>query len=313
MSQPKKKLCLENFPLFGIICPFVLCSCLYADPLISADIGDFVFKYETSEKIRNIKVYYYAPEKLMPSSRIVFVLHSDNRNGRAYRDEWKQYAVKNNFLVLCPEFPEKDFPFWEYNCGNVYNNEKKSFKPRELWTFNIIEKLFDLVKNDRQMRADYYCIFGHSSGAQFVQRMVLFMPEARFSMAIADGVGWFTMPNFDNDFILGIRNSPLTEETLKKAFGKQLIILMGEDDKVSKKMPPSYSQTTHKWDRLWRAKFFYKEAKAKSQMLGTEFNWLFRIVPGADHIDPKHALWASRYVVKSPKFMNDAGSKIQEQ
>lgn len=314
MSQCKKIFRVENFSLSWIICFFFFRSCLYAAPLLSADSGDFIFKYETSEKTRNIKVYYYAPEKLTPNSRIVFVLHSDSRDGKAYRDEWKQYAIKYNFLVLCPEFTEREFPYWEYNCGNVYDDENKTFKPKELWTFNVIEKLFDLVKNDRQMRADYYCIFGHSSGAQFVQRMVLFIPEARFSMAIADGVGWFTMPSFENDFVLGIRHSPLTDEILKKAFEKQLIILMGEKDKVSKTMPASYIQTTHKWDRLWRARFFYKDAKTKSQQLGEEFNWLFKIVPGADHIDPKHALWASRYVAKSKKFMNDSyNDKIQEQ
>lgn len=56
-------------PLFLVLCFFLfLCRCLHAEPSINNAKGEFVFRYENSGKIRNIKVYYYAPEKLTKSS-----------------------------------------------------------------------------------------------------------------------------------------------------------------------------------------------------------------------------------------------------
>ncbi len=291
--------------LLSVLCFFSLSSRLYCKPVISTYAGDFIFKYKTAEKSYDIKVYYYCPKRLTQTSRIVFVLHGDNRNGAIYRNEWSQYAEENNFLVLCPEFTEEEFPYMKYNLGNIYNEEKKKFNPKEEWTFNVIEKLFDFVKEDTKTKVGAYCIFGHSSGAQFVQRMVLFMPEARFSTAIANGSGWYTMPSFEQEFESGLRSTPVTEDTLKKAFGKKLVILMGEKDFVSKIRPKSYAETTHQFDRLWRARFFYEEARTKSKELGVELKWIFRIVPDADHNNPKHALFASGYIAISEKNIEE--------
>jgi hypothetical protein len=221
-----------------------------------------------------------------------------------YRDEWQKYARKYNFLVLCPELTKRDFSYWEYNCGNIYDKENKRFNPKEDWTFNLIEQLFDFVRKDRKMRVEAYCIFGHSAGAQVVQRMVLFMPEARFSLAIANGSGWYTMPNFKRGFVDGLKSTSVTEEGLKKAFEKNLIILMGDKDLVTKTRPASYAETKHKWDRVWRAQFFYEEAKTRSEQMGVEFNWIYKTVPNADHNNPKHALWGSRYAAKSKKSIS---------
>lgn len=285
--------------LLGIGWCLLFSGNLYGGSAMPGTHGELVFPFKTPKKTTNIKVYYFAAEKLRADSPIVFVLHSDSRNGKVYCNEWSQYAKKYRFLVVCPEFSKKDFPYWKYNCGNVYDQEKRSFRPKDQWTFNAIEQLFDFVKDDRQIDVDSYCIFGHSSGAQFVQRMVLFMPEAKFSVAIANGAGWYTMPSFEQAFDRGIRNSPLTNDTLKQAFEKDLVILMGAKDKVSKEMPPSYAETTHKWDRLWRAKFFYKDAQSKAEELGVEMKWKFRLVANADHNNPAHAAWASGYIARS--------------
>jgi len=276
------------------------CSELCAKPVIPSGSGDFVFNYESPGGIKKIKVYYCCPQKLTKSSRIVFTMHGDNRSGSRYRDEWKKYAVKYNFLVISPELAENVFDYWKYNCGNVYDKKKESFNPKEQWTFNLIEQLFDFVKADKQMQVGSYCIYGHSSGAQFVQKLVLFMPEARFSMAIANGAGWHTFPNFERSFYYGIKNSSLTDEMLRKSFKKNLIILMGAKDNMSRETQKSYFKS-HKYDRLYRTRIFYSEAKSKAEQMGAEFNWVLRLVPNADHNDPKHALFSSRYVARSPK------------
>lgn len=301
----KRKICDGKGCLFIVLWIFSLLPCLRADPVISTYGGDFIFKFKTAEKTYDIKVYYYCPKRFSSISRIVFVLHGDNRSGVVYRNEWSKYTEENNFLVLCPEFTKEDFPYMKYNLGNIYNEEKKKFNPKEEWTFNVIEKLFDFVKEDTKSKVNSYCIFGHSSGAQVVQRMVLFMPEARFSTAIANGGGWYTMPSFEQKFELGLRLTSVTDDTLKKAFAKELIILMGEKDFVSKVRPKSYAETTHQFDRLWRAMFFYEESQLKAKELGAELKWIFKTVPDADHNNPKHAQFALRYILKSDKYIEE--------
>jgi poly(3-hydroxybutyrate) depolymerase len=305
----QKSICVKNSILLCFLCLLVLCPCLYANSVILDNSGDFVFDYNNSGNTGKIKVYYYAPKNLPANSQIVFVLHGDSRNAAVYRNEWKTHAENYHFLVICPEFTESEFPYLKYNCANIYNDEKKNYNPKEKWTFNIIEKLFDFVKNDRQMKTETYCIFGHSAGGQVVQRMVLFMPEARFSLAIANGCGAFTMPNFEQYFPEGIKSLPLTQESVKKSFEKNMVILMGEKDFVSKTSPGSYAKATHKWDRLWRARFFYNDAKAEAGRLGAQFNWSFRIVPDADHNNPKHALFASGIIAASRR--NSPENKAQ--
>lgn len=298
LSQLKAKF---QVVVFFLIC--FLCNCLYAESTIKDNKGEFTFEYKNSIKTRNVKVHYYSPEKLAQNSRVVFVMHGDGRNGAVYRDEWLRYAEKNNFLVLCPELSEEDFPFWEYNCGNIYDDSNKKYNSKQDWTFNLIEQLFDFAREDRKMIVESYCIFGHSAGAQFVQKMVLFMPEARFSMAIANGAGWYTLPNFEEPFYTGLNGTPVTEEILKQAFEKNLIILMGEKDFVSPTKPASYTAATHKWDRVWRAKFFFEEAKTKSEQIKVKLNWFYKTVPGADHNDPRHAAFGSQLAATSKKSL----------
>jgi dienelactone hydrolase len=296
------KPCLASF----VLAAWLLSGHSYAASLISDTSGQFVFEYKTGETVKKIPVYYAAPKSLTQATRVVFVLHGNGRKSEGYRKEWQPYAAKYNYLVLCPEFSEADFPdIWQYNYGNVYDNAAKRWTPRNEWTFNAIEGLFDFVRQDPKVTAEAYCLFGHSAGAQFVHRMVLLMPEARFSMAIANGAGFYTEPAFNKNFPAGLKATPATEETLKKAFKKEVIILMGEQDKVSKTMPKA-PEAFDDYDRVWKAKLFFTEAKAQADKLQVSLNWKFQLVPGAHHNDAIHAEYGSRLAAHSKrKIEND--------
>jgi poly(3-hydroxybutyrate) depolymerase len=287
--------------LILIICS--LSCCCYAR-VIGDNAGDFVFEYKIAGQIKKIPVYYFSPRELSPMSRIVFVMHGASRSGKIYRDEWQKYAVKYNFIVLCPEFSEKEFPGWsKYNGGNLYDYEEKKYTPPDDWSFSAIEGLFDFVKQDREMKAEAYCIFGHSAGSQFVQRMVLFMPDARFSLAIANGSGDYTLPVFDKKLFEGVQHTCVTQESLRKSFAKEMIVLIGAKDLVSKTMPKEGE--FHQYDRVWRAKVFYKTAKAEALKRQMPFKWRFGLVPNADHNDYQNAEYGSRLAARSRIFLSN--------
>ena len=306
MVLSDKKVFKNSLYLFLIIC-FLSCGC-YGKQVIGDGAGNFVFEYKIAGKVKKIPVYYYCPQELAPLSRVVFVLHGAGRNGKGYRDEWQKYANRYNFIVLCPEFSEGEFGGWgRYNGGNIYDYEQKKYSKRADWSFNVIEGLFDFVKQERELKAEAYCIFGHSAGAQFVQRMVMFMPEARFSLAISNGSGDYTAPVFDKIFSDGLKDTGVTEESLGKSFEKEMIVLMGAKDLMSKTMPKEGQ--FHKYDRVWKAKIFFQTAKAEAMKRQAIFKWCFMLVPNADHNNPAYAEIGSKLAAKSKIFFSNPNAK----
>jgi hypothetical protein len=293
---------------FALSILFLLtCGC-YAGQTINNGAGSFVYEYIIAGQPKKIPVYYFCPEKLNPLSRVVFVMHGAGREGKGYRDQWQRYANLYNFIVLCPEFSESEFPGWgRYNAGNIYDYEKKKYTDKSEWTFNVIEGLFDLVKQDRDLKAQAYCIFGHSAGAQFVHRMVLFMPEARFSLAISNGAGDYTSPVFNKVFSDGLKGTCVTEESLIKSFGKEMIIMMGAKDLVSKTMPAEghFDQ----YDRVWMARVFYQTAKQEAAKRMLTLKWRFTLVPNADHNNSVYAEIGSKLAARSKIFFANPNAK----
>jgi hypothetical protein len=137
--------------------------------------------------------------------------------------------------------------------------------------------------------------------------MVLFMPEARFSMAIANGSGNYTAPVFDKELFDGVQYTSVTEESLRKSFAKEMIVLMGAKDIVSKTMPKEGK--FHEYDRVWKAKVFYKTAKDESLKRQVPFKWRFSLVPNADHNNPVYAEYGSRFAARSKIFLSNPNAK----
>lgn len=273
---------------------------LFALANINTGHGNFVFKDEKSNKKKNIKVYYYKPEKLTLASRIVFVMHGNRRKAEGYRNLWAKFAKKYNFLVLCPEFSEKDFPGgFGYNMGNIYTDKWERIDKSE-WAFSVIERLFDYVKESTKMKTELYCIYGHSAGGQLVHRMVLFMPEARTSLAIAANPGYYTVPDYNTPLHCGIKGAGIDKEQLKKAFSKNLVILLGEKDTI-----PFENQTEHEKkqgkNRVEKGLYFFHESKKLAEKMAADFNWKTRKVPGADHNSDKMDIYGSRLAARSKK------------
>ena len=50
--------------------------------------GKFIYIEKTLNK--EIPIWYYLPEKVTSTTKIVFVMHGVKRNGEEYRDQWGQ-------------------------------------------------------------------------------------------------------------------------------------------------------------------------------------------------------------------------------
>ncbi len=253
--------------------------------VVETGAARFNFNYRTKEASRPMTVWSYRPKDLAPRAPVFFAMHGTQRDAKRYRDEWQGYAERFQALLLAPEFSAELFPGRRsYNLGNIASTGGGSELSNDS-AFAVIEQIFDYARRIVGVKTENYRIYGHSAGAQFVHRLVLFNPRARVAIAVAANAGWYTMPDFAVDFPYGLKGTGITPEDLKLAFGKKLVIALGEND----------SDPNHRWlnrsaaamqqgtQRLERGRNFFRQAELAAARLDAPFNWQIETVPGAGH------------------------------
>lgn len=248
-----------------------------------------------------LPVWYQLPERVTADTPVVVVMHGVNRDADRYRDEWAGLARQHGFIVVCPEFSARDFPgAGGYNTGYFAGSDGAP-RPRALWSFAAIEPLFDAVRARFGTRAERYTIYGHSAGAQFVHRFVLFMPEARIEQAIAANAGWYTMPDPHTGFPYGLGKAPVAPDGLSTALGKPLTVLLGTADTDTadpdlRTTPEANAQGPH---RFARGQTFFAAGQGAAARLGVPFGWRMDFVPGVGHKNGLMAEAAARLIALS--------------
>ena len=257
--------------------------------------GNFLFTDMQGNADRPLRVWYHKPAACTNNSPIVIVMHGVNRDADRYAREWSPLAEKGNFIVICPQFLAGDYPTAAYPLGNVFDQNNQSVPPAK-WTFSANEHLFDQVKTITGNRSERYYIYGHSAGGQFVHRFVLFMPNARYVRAVAANPGWYMMPDFRGHlFPYGLRNSGLEESSLKSAFARDFILMLGSNDLNADDPELNHSRRAEEQGatRFERGQNYFQAATAAAATTGTPLRWTLRTVPGANHSDRQMATAAA--------------------
>ncbi|TRO66829.1 steryl acetyl hydrolase [Christiangramia sabulilitoris] len=244
-----------------------------------------MYSYEHSSR-KSIKVWTYKPENWKNRDRILFVMHGGGRNADDYLDAWKEIAEINNVLIIAPEFENKFSKYItnDYQEGNLYTFFG-SKNPEEEWAYQVIENIFDHLKKTNNITNKNYDIFGHSAGGQFVHRMILLMPEARIENAIAANAGFYTLPTEDLEYPYGLKDTPVTDTSLKKSFNKKMIILLGENDNdpelgTFRETELAMQQGRH---RLERGSNFFKAASRSAKRKSWDLHWKIDTIQDVGH------------------------------
>jgi hypothetical protein len=187
-----------------------------------------------------------------------------------------------------PEMTLEQFPGDAgYNLGNMVD-AKGVAKPPAAFAWTAIEKIFDAVRDGVGSARKTYAIYGHSAGAQFVHRLVIFADNPRLDLAIAANAGWYTLPLVSEPFPYGLASSPAVETQVKANFAKPMLILLGSRDndpnhRLLRRDAGSDRQGTNRFER---GQFFVRTAEAAATRLGVPFNWRVQSVPGIGHDSP---------------------------
>jgi hypothetical protein len=180
-----------------------------------------------------------------------------------------------------------------YDFGNMMDSKGRMLPERE-WSLHVIDHLFDFVREQVKLTAPTYDIVGHSSGGQFVHRLVLFVPGARFRRAIASTPGRYALPVHSVHFPYGLEGTKVDSLALADAFARDLVLLLGAKDteeqsaQEEEAIAPGHSTDAMAQgrNRLARGLRFFAVATEVANSLGVPLNWRLKLAPGADH-DPQ--------------------------
>lgn len=86
------------------------------------------------------------------------------------------------WVVISPLSSSTDFPTYEeFSMGNLLLTEDRRT------SYPAIDRGFQKIKDQLGFQTEKYSFYGHSAGAQFVHRFVLFNPESlRKAAALAN-------------------------------------------------------------------------------------------------------------------------------
>ncbi len=271
---------------------------------MSIPIGKSVFTITdpAAEPDQPVPVFAYRPESFAETSPILIALHGYKRNAKTYRDDWSAHAERLGALLLAPKFSQAAFPGPRaYEVGNMRTMDRRSFLPRQRWSYGLVERLFDHVKAMTDSQRKGYWLYGHSAGGQFVHRLALFQENARFEVAIAANAGAYTLARPGERFPYGLDRIPDLEDVQVQGFTRQLVVMVGENDTNTAnamllRSEEAMRQGPH---RHARGLYFFEDGRTEAKRMMLPFRWRLVSVPDVGHSNRGMARAAAAWLAEN--------------
>ena len=221
-------------------------------------------------------------------------MHGANRNADDYRDNWIALAEHYGLRVYAPEFTQDAFPgAASYNLGGVGRDGPSSYA--------AIEPLFTAIT--QRGAASGYVLFGHSAGAQFVHRALLFEDLPHLLTAYSANAGWYTLPDRNETWPYGLSGIDIDEGRIGAWLERPMTLLLGEGDidpgdPNLRRTPEALAQGPH---RLARGHYFFDHAGWQAQERGVSLGWRVVTVPDVAHDNAGMARTAASLIAQTAR------------
>jgi hypothetical protein len=281
---------------------FALCLLLAAGAGIpegaheqTVDLGDTQLELST-----------YKPESYCDGPLIV-VFHGVLRNAEEYRDHARGMGDRFGALIVAPRFPEDQFPFDSYQLGGLVVDGK--VQPRDKWTWPLVPKIADKLR-EQEGRPDMpYYLIGHSGGGQFLIRLAAFVSAGAQRIVVANP-GTYIFPTRDQDYPLGFGGLPdelASDDALRCYLAQPVTLYLGMEDKER----DEYLSKTPEADRQGKMRFergqnAFRAAQELARSRGWKLNWRLVAVPEVGH---DHEAMFDNPLAKDALFETENGDR----
>ena len=258
-----------------------------------------VFEFNGYEPLADkpFNIHFYIPSSIdRTNAPILFVFPGMNRNADDYLETWISLADQYQIMVFSFEFTDYYYPnSTSYQLGYI-RDFNQNFTNEDLWTFSLIEPVFDKIKTSLNYNGNTYNMFGHSAGAQFVHRFIQFKPLSRVNKAVSANAGWYTLPDTTIDFPYGLKGTPINSNDLENSFLKNLEVHLGQNDNnpndpFLNTTDGANLQGNH---RLSRGQYFILNSDSIAQTMNFSSNWIKKEVPNIGHQQVNMAAFAAQ-------------------
>ena len=272
---------------FSLLVFFQSCS---DEPFVEEPLAEKpregVFKFATNNNFQNkvLDVFYFIPVGDVSTMKTIVIMHGTDRNAGQYISAWIPKAKEKKFILIAPAFTESEFNSSQYNEGNATDTKNNLNSPDQM-TFSLIDKLFEEFNSAFKLPSKKYNLYGHSAGAQFAHKFVLFYASPYVDMVFAANAGWYTFPDITTDYPYGLKGiSNLPQDLQRKAFLKDLMVLVGEKDLIrDSNLRINALADAQGLNRFERGQKFFQDSKATASDLKYDFIWKFQTVPNVGH------------------------------
>ena len=257
-----------------------------------------IMEYYDEKKKYNMNIFSYMPKGIINDMKIIFVMSGCLRDALNYLKKWIDYADKNNYIIIAPEFDRRHYSIGTHEYGNVIDIEydyssqdiyvpfmkyDTKIKSEDDWIYKNIDEIYlDFIQR-YNIEKKGYIMFGHSSGSQFTHRFAMLGNSEYCNKYICANAGLYTFYDTNKNYPYGIMNLDKYSDRIKASLQKEVYILAGKKDTESNMLNLLPEDKEEGKNRYERAKNFYNSAKEFANDNGIEFNWEFISMPNVGH------------------------------
>lgn len=250
----------------------------------------------------DVELFYTLPEEINNQTQVLFIIHGGARDSEKYLDIWKKFTEHKNIILVAPEFKRADYEDYEYlNISDDYGVLNKNLNEH---LHNSLSIFFSFFKSKYNLEIDTYKLYGHSGGAQFVHRLLLFSDYDNVSSAVIAGAGSYTFLNNEN-YPYGLKESNhLSDKKIKRYLSQRVTFLIGNQD--IKKFESSKKNNIQAKAMQGNNRFevginYFNNLITVSERQKIPLRWKFQIAKGVAHDNEKMSLLASKILLKDVK------------
>ena len=250
----------------------------------------------------DVELFYTLPEEINNQTQVLFIVHGGARDSEKYLDIWKKFSEHKNIILVAPEFKRADYEDYEYlNISDDYGVLNKNLNEH---LHNSLSIFFSFFKSKYNLEIDTYKLYGHSGGAQFAHRLLLFSDYDNVSSAVIASAGSYTFLNNEN-YPYGLKESNhLSDKKIKRYLSQRVTFLIGNQD--IKKFESSKKNNTQGKAIQGNNRFevginYFNNLITVSERQKIPLRWKFQIAKGVAHDNEKMSLLASEILLKDVK------------